>query len=76
MPYISVGKINPLDDSRDIEIQESVDGILFRTVSMLEKKGERMYVLRKPASFGKWHFCLLINWKDGSKVILLSGFFR
>ncbi|MBL0135633.1 MAG: hypothetical protein IPP79_17475 [Chitinophagaceae bacterium] len=57
-------QINPLDDSKNIEIQESVDGILFRTVSMLEK-GERIYVIRKPASFGKRYFRLLINWKDG-----------
>ena len=58
-------QIHSLPDCKNMELQESVDGIFFKTISLLEK-GVDLYILKKPISVGAKYFRLLINWKDGT----------
>jgi hypothetical protein len=59
-------QINPIADCKYAELQESVDGILFRTVSRLEN-GYSSFERRNPLSAGASYFRLLIFWKDGAQ---------
>lgn len=56
--------INSIADCKNIELQESVDGLFFSTISLFEKEVS-MYGLKKPVAVGTRYYRLLINWKDG-----------
>lgn len=58
-------QINSIADCKNIELQESLDGLLFSTILLLEKE-VNSYVHKKPVSVGTRYYRLLINWKDGT----------